>query len=146
MSLPIVKTETGVNKFFIGGGVVLIVISIGLWTVFSPRKSETPHVHTNEELVQAIIQDVPSLSDKGKPVVKVESVLHKDSKWYVVTIKSVRSVKTFVPVKVVLLSNGAPGNKLRVVQGPDTHFSESEHDNTASLNMPDWVILELGKS
>jgi hypothetical protein len=139
--------ETGVNRLFIAGSILLVVISIGLWVLLSPRKSETPHVHTNEELVQAIIQDVPSLSDKGKPLIAIESVLHKDSKWYVVTIKSLRSVKNFVPVKVVLLSNGAPGNRLRVTQGPDVHFSDSEHnEETASLNMPDWVVLELEKS
>jgi hypothetical protein len=139
--------ETDVNKFLIAGSILLVVISIGVWVGLSLEKPKIPHVHTNEELVQAIIKEVPSLSHEGKPVIGVESVLHKDSKWYVVTIKSLRSVKTFVPVKLVLLNYGAPSNKLSVVQGPDVHFSNPEHEHeTDSLNMPDWVVLELEKS
>lgn len=136
-------------------GFILLVILVGglSWAAgLSRTQPKASKTYTDEELLRIIVKDIPALTYKGKPVVRIYSVAHREDKWYVVTIKSLRPVKTFVPVRLVLLNQGEPSNKLTVVQGPDVQFSTTEHADSeagydiTALNMPDWVILELQKS
>ncbi len=137
-----------VNKALIASVILLPVILVGVWIGSQNTQPKPTIKHTEEEILQVIIRDIPAFSNEGKPVAQIDSISRHDDKWYVATVKSLHPVKNFVPVKVVLLDYGKPSNNLKVVLGPSVYFSD--HDlrdhGMASLNLPDSVIIELQKS
>jgi hypothetical protein len=125
-------------------GLILLLLIIGLGTGFIIfKQSAPPKELSSEHILQAIIHDIPAFSSAGKPIIQIASVSHIEGGWYVVILKSLHPVKTFVPVKVILMDQGLPDHLLTVVLGPDTHFTE---DEMTAHNLPDPVILELQKS
>lgn len=117
--------------------VLLIFLCAGVLAARSILMGSTT-ISIEERVLEATTKNNPEYMHDGKPVIEVVSVSSFDT-WHIATIKSLRSTDTFVPVKIVLLDTSGI---LRVVAGPDTHFTEKE---LLEKNAPDSVILELQK-
>ncbi len=123
----------------ISGTVVLAVV--GIWGGISIYNKLTAEPLSDEEqLIKIITSEYPSFTSNEEPLIEIESVSDNYKGWYVVTIKSKRPVKNFVPVKLVMLETGGIA---KTILGPDTHFTESD---LLKYNVPDSVIMELQKS
>lgn len=121
-------------------GIIILIASVGLWAGFVLNNRPSLQAKPLEErIIESITREYPSFGSDEEPVIGIAS-MSQHGKWYIVTIKSLRSVENFVPVKIVLLDDNG---WLRVVAGPEVHFPESK---MLSLNLPDSVILELKKS
>lgn len=129
------------KKIAISLTLLVIFLSIGVFALKGPSIFKKEAAPTREQLIlTAIIEGMPQFIHDGKPAIEIYSVSQFEGKWYIVTIKSVRPIKNFVPVRLVLLEEAS---RFRIIVGPDTYFPE---DRLLSLNLPDSVILELQKS
>lgn len=123
---------------------VLLFAILVIWILFVVSQPKPSSNFSDEILLQAITKKYPAFIYKGEPTIKISTVSVHEGKWYIVSIASRRSVKSPVPVRVVLVNSSSVENpNLIVVLGPDTHFSESA---MVSSNLPDSVIMELQKS
>lgn len=123
---------------FIGFSIIILfIVGIFLAQHFYPKTNENDR--ENARLLSVITTTYPAYTKEDKPVIEISSVVTIDTKWHIVTIKSLRAGENFVPVKVIIFDANTVS---RVVAGPDTSFDETV---LLKQNVPDSVILELRK-
>lgn len=129
------------NKKVIFGIILLLILaSAAIFLQGRDFLSKNTAPAKEERILHAITDNIPAFLYEGEPVIGIDSISTFDDKWHIVTIKSLRTSEKFVPVKIIMLDNG---DELRIISGPDTHFTEPE---LLKYNVPDAVILELQKS
>lgn len=120
-----------------GLGTILICVLLVVGIIYSNQRQQEVEEMSPDIFINAISYEFPFFLQEGKSVIKIGTIKSFENGWHVVTIRSIREASEPVPVFVVL---NELNNKLRVVLGPDTYFSETE---LLRHNIPDSVILGL---
>ncbi len=124
--------------------VIIVAIASGaaLYGILQSPKTETP---SQDTFIDAITDAFPLFLKDDKPVIQVVDIKNTDETWYIITLKSIHEEVMSVPVRVVFTSanSSSESNRLNLLLGPGTHFTEAE---LLRYNVPDSVIMELQKT
>lgn len=126
------------KKLLIFTGAIAVLL-VGIFTFRTYFSTSLP---SNRVVLQTITNQYPEFLSNNKPVIQVESVSRFEDEWYIITLKSLNEVEQFVPVKALLTETPHTSTGLKIVLGPEVHFTESE---MRYYNLPDTVIKELQK-
>jgi hypothetical protein len=131
----------------IGIVVAFVVVPVATWIVLSqlnttneqPQQSQPLEERTNQEIVSAIVQSSPNLSNNGDATFAISNVAQPQSGWYIATIHTNDDPEGRNPAKVLLYDYAQNGG-LKVLLGPGTSFPK---DVTQPLGIPDSIAQEL---
>lgn len=113
----------------------LLLLAIGF--VLLNKPTEDDGLIDKNYILQVITQEFPGFTYDNEALIEIGDVMKFEEKWYVTTVNSPRDSEIRVPVYILL--HGDTDN-LRVVLGPDAHFTETE---MLQYNLPDSIIKEL---
>jgi len=131
----------------IGIIVAFIVVPVATWLVLSQLNSTDQQAsqpqpleeRTNQEIVDAIMQSSPNLSNNGEPTFTISNVGKPQAGWYIATIHTNDDPEGRNPAKVLLYDYTQNGG-LRVLLGPGTSFPT---EVTQPLGIPESIAEEL---
>jgi len=121
---------------------LVIAMTAGV-IIYGKQTNQKTSVSLDESVIRAITNKFPILLKDNKPIIEIADIKQVDTKWYVITIKSINEEEMSVPVKVVLLDYNHPNLDFEIIVNPSTRFVEAD---MLQRNLPDSVIIELLKS
>lgn len=129
------------KRLFILFTLVIVAASAGLYFRYTYLKPTAQDGVTKEAVFLKLILDAnPVFSYENKPLIKIINVTEYDEKWYVVSIASLNTTQTAVPVRFIIVDSDEKGEAPRIILGPEAYLPESL---LLQYNVPDSVILGL---
>ena len=122
------------NLLILGSLILVITVSFLLFKNFH---SQEKSISTEDRIQEFISSEFSGLNYDNKPIFRLHSLKDSSGGWYLADIRSIHKTKKEIPVYLILLDTN---NTLRVILGPDTHFTEKK---MLQYNIPDPIMKEL---
>lgn len=118
----------------------LLILGVASVSLLAVRALSPPNhtPSTEERALRSVISEFPGLTKEGKPFIAIQDIEIIEEKWYIINIRSHSEPKVVVPVYLIFYDDG--GENLRLILGPDTHFTETE---MLQYNIPDSIIRKF---